>query len=253
MNEAQTMLLDHPVFPDIPRAELELITKCDRLLVTFFSRQNELDSKTLAREIKRKFKNLNLADIDHVFENIIDSKTDIKPFYTASEVIRVLSYYDVEKANFRREFFKEFRKDQQTAEERQQEYAYLQKALRSYSNGEPINIYQRSAIGQYFEDKIENTEMIADLAKDNVAGAQRYLNLVHASRQNENKRSNQVKSISELSAGIYPEVSPHQLEPMAWTYRMLYGLYLFNEVAEPRYERFSPQTAREKPSIFNHR
>ena len=70
-----------------------------RLGTLFFSK--EIDSTTVAEfiaQIQKKRSKISIQEVDFIFQEIIDNKTDINSFFKLSEVFRIIDAYLLKKS-----------------------------------------------------------------------------------------------------------------------------------------------------------
>lgn len=184
-----------------------------RLGTLFYSK--EIDITTVSEfvsQIQKKRGKISVKEIDYVFQEIIDNKTDINTFFKLSEILRIIDAYLVKKAKVARvsfEIHNENKKVQEFANEANQ---FLQDAVRKWKGGQELTIYEKCSIGKRHEFDIKNSENLKLQAENDLINEN---NKIEARHKNEH-------------FGLF--IDEAQNIPVFWTQELLYHFYLFTHL-----------------------
>lgn len=199
-----------------------LKSEIKRLALVFYGREFDQEvQKLFLEEIRKKFQTLSCTEVKHVFEKIIDGKTDIKSkFFNISDVTKLLFQFKVSKEKIRDKFFQLTSSDKETELELQKYSIFLNVTIEKYKNSELLNIYEKSALGGYYESEISNANELLDFAKKNFSQKEKELEKIQKARE---------QSENTNSFGAFLTLEETKDEPIFWTERLLYRFYLFQE------------------------
>jgi len=184
-----------------------------RLGTLFYSK--EIDITTVSEfvsQIQKKRGKISVKEIDYVFQEIIDNKTDINTFFKLSEILRIIDAYLVKKAKVSRvsyEIHNENKKVEEFANEANQ---FLQDAVKKWKDGKELTIYEKCAIGKRHEFNVKNAESLKEQAENN---------LIDENKKIEARHKNE-------HFGLFIDES--QNIPVFWTFELLYHYYLFTHL-----------------------
>jgi hypothetical protein len=184
-----------------------------RLGTLFYSK--EIDITTVSEfvsQIQKKRGKISVKEIEYVFQEIIDNKTDINTFFKLSEILRIIDAYLVKKAKVARvsfEIHNENKKIQEFANESNQ---FLQDAVRKWKDGQELTIYEKCAIGKRHEFDVKNSESLKEQAENDLIDEN---NKIEARHKNEH-------------FGLF--IDENQNIPVFWTQELLYHFYLFTHL-----------------------
>ena len=184
-----------------------------RLGTIFYSKEIDITtvSEFVAQTQKKRGK-ISTSEIDFIFQEIIDNKTDINQFFKLSEVFRIIDSYLLKKSKVSRASF-----ELHTEEKKVQEFAneanqFLQDAVRKWKEGQELTIYEKCAIGKRHEFDVKNAEILKEQAEND---------LIEENKKIEARHKNE-------HFGLFIDES--QNIPVFWTKELLYHFYLFTHL-----------------------
>jgi hypothetical protein len=184
-----------------------------RLGTLFYSK--EIDITTVSEfvsQIQKKRGKISVKEIDYVFQEIIDNKTDINTFFKLSEILRIIDAYLVKKAKVSRvsyEIHNENKKVEEFANEANQ---FLQDAVKKWKDGQELTIYEKCAIGKRHEFDVRNAYILKEQAENDL----------------DQENSKIVTRHKNEHFGLFIDES--QNIPVFWTFELLYHYYLFTHL-----------------------
>jgi hypothetical protein len=184
-----------------------------RLGTLFYSK--EIDITTVSEfvsQIQKKRGKISVKEIDYVFQEIIDNKTDINTFFKLSEILRIIDAYLVKKAKVARvsyEIHNENKKVEEFANEANQ---FLQDAVKKWKDGKELTIYEKCAIGKRHEFDVRNADILKEQAENDL----------------DQENSKIVTRHKNEHFGLFIDES--QNIPVFWTKELLYHFYLFTHL-----------------------
>lgn len=190
---------------------LSLLIK--RLGTIFYSK--DIDSVTVTEfvtQIKRKRAKISVKEIDFVFENIINGKTNIDSYFKLAEVLRIIDDYLLKKSKVNSISY-ELNQEEKKQEQLEIEYSqFLQNALKKWKNKGEISIYEKCAIGKKFEFDVKESEFLKGKAHEDLDEMNKKIERKHNSE----------------SFGLY--IDAEIQTPVFWTKDLLYHFYLFTHL-----------------------
>lgn len=184
-----------------------------RLGTLFYAKEIDITtvSEFVAQTQKKRGK-ISTNEIDFIFQEIIDNKTDINQFFKLSEVFRIVDSYLLKKSKVSRASF-----ELHTVEKKVHEFAneanqFLQDAVRKWKDGQELTIYEKCAIGKRHEFNVKNAEILKEKAENDL----------------DEENSKIVTRHKNEHFGLFIDES--QNIPVFWTKELLYHFYLFTHL-----------------------
>lgn len=200
-----------------------LSSEIENLGRIFFGREIELTQKNdLLSEIRRRFVFLSCNDIKIAFTRIIDSRTDTGKYFNVTEIMRVISQVASEKNKIRDRYFQYKREDQESTEAIIEYNKFMQECLKKFKSQQLMNVYEKAAVGRYFEKEIDAAADILSIADMKLVEFTQALNNLQESRLN------RAANISSFS--IFGDLEKDPEEPIFWTKQLVYGRLLFDQI-----------------------
>lgn len=221
--DVQLMVSDQTVIKNDTLAREYLKHQVKRLMTIKFGKELDYETtKIFIGEILKKCGNLSCQEVNVNFEKIIDGKTEVSNYFNISEIMKVLSYYQSCKTKVRNKYFELMKHLKEDDESLQKRAVYLSKCLSKKQKNEILNVYEKSMIGKHFEDRCSFSSEIHERTEIELPKKQKELNSIQESR---------IQS-SDNVFGAFKPFDETGDEPIMWTFELLYGFNLFNNLIE---------------------
>lgn len=172
--------------------------------------------KSCIKSIVREFGHLSDIEIRYCFKMIVNGTEEINKYsFNTSDLLRIIRKYDFNKISVRNAYFRLKAETKQNEEFTREKNRFIERSVHKLHNKEHLTYYERSAIGKFYVNKIEEAEI--EKIKEEAE-----------SKIEEEGKGRKFKIDFALS-------DPEMNVPIAYTFSLVFGNLLFNRLY-PNYE-----------------